>query len=137
MRILAVEEIVTGADEVMAAQFAYRRRILGVSLADAAEATGAESRELALIEKGDLAAFADAGRLRLVMLAYCDYLGLEPGPVLARLEAYTDWELLNPPNLFALRGPGEPVFWPRSSLLAVGVGMIFLAGLVVLFGLGE
>jgi len=139
MRILSIEEIPTGFDEVMSAQISERRQVLGVSLADAAEATGAEFRELALIENGNLAAFSDPERLRLVVLAYCDYLGLEPGPVLARLEVYTDWELLNPPNLFALRGPEEPFDRPRPSLsfLAFAMGMVFLAGLLVLHLVGR
>ena len=139
MRILSVEEIPTGTDEVMSAQFSRRRQDLGVSLADAAEAIGAETRELALIENGELGGFSDPQRLRLAVLAYCDYLGIEAGPVLARLEAYTDWELLNPPNLLAPHGPDEPSYWaqPSLSFLALGLGMVFLAGLVVLHAVGQ
>ena len=134
MRILAIEEVATGADEVMSAQFSNCRKKLGVSLSDAAAATGADIEELALIEGGHLAAFADQARLRLVVLAYCDYLGFEPGPFLARLEAYADWELLDPPNLFALQGPDLRTYWARPSVgfLAFGLGLVFVAGWVVL-----
>lgn len=139
MRILSIEEIPTGIDEVMSAHISERRRALGVSLVDAAEATGAEARELALIENGELAAFSEPERLRLVVLAYCDYLGLAPGPVLARLEAYTDWELLNPPNLFALHGPEEPFerARPSLSLIAFALAVVFLAGLLVVHLVGR
>jgi len=139
MRILTIEEIPTGADEVMSAQFSRRRQVLGVSIADAAQATGAEMRELALIESGEVGAFADPERLRLVVLAYCDYLGFEPGPVLARLEAYADWALLNPPNLFAPHEPDDAPYWARPSLtsLVFGLGIVFLAGWVVLHAAGQ
>jgi len=137
MRIFTVEEVATGTDEVMSAQFKQRRRGLGVSLADAAEATGAEIEELALIERGALAAFADPERLRLVVLAYCDYLGFEPGPMLARLEPYAGWELLNPPNLFAARGVDEPARGPAMSILVFGLGLAFVAGWVVLHVVGR
>lgn len=124
MRILSIEEVPTGIDEVMSAEFSRRRRMLGVSLAEAAEATGARRRELALIERGDVAAFPDPERLRLVILAYCDYLGVEPGPLLARLEPYADWELLNPPNLFALEAADEPAFRVRPSFGFVALVMV-------------
>ena len=138
MRILAVDEIVTGTDEVMSAQFFQRRQSLGVSLTEAAEATGAEARELALIEGGELAAFADRERLRRVVLAYCDYLGFEPGPILARLEAYADWELLNPPDLFKPQGPDDPAYWGRPSLgfLVFGLAIVFLVGWAILHAVG-
>jgi cytoskeletal protein RodZ len=134
MRILTVEEIPTGADQVMSAQFSRRRRNLGVSIADVADATGADIRELALIESGQLAAFADPERLRLVVLAYCDYLGLEPGPVLSRLEAYADWAFLNPPHQFAPYESDDLRFAARPSLsfMVFGLGIVFLAGWVVL-----
>jgi cytoskeletal protein RodZ len=134
MRILTVEEIPTGADEVMSAQFSRRRRNLGVSIADVADATGAEIRELALIESGELAAFADPERLRLVVLAYCDYLGFEPGPVLSRLEAYADWALLSPPHRFAPHESDDLPFRVRPSLgfLVFVLGIVLLATWMVL-----
>lgn len=133
MRILTVEEIPTGADEVMSEQFSRRRRNLGVTLAEAAEATGARVRELALIESGQLGAFTDAERLRLVVLAYCDYLGFEPGPVLSRLEAYTDWALLHPAHAPGMHEPDEPPLWirPRMSFLFFGLGIAILASWLV------
>lgn len=139
MRILAVEEIPTGADDVISEQFSRRRRNLGVTLADAAEATGARVRELALIESGDLGAFADPERLRLVVLAYCDYLGFEPGPVLSRLESYADWALLHPADAMAIHEPDEPHLWARRhiSFLFFGLGMAVLASWLVVQALGN
>jgi len=134
MRILTVEEIPTGGDEVMSAQFTRGRELLGVTLADAADATGASVSELSQIEGGKLTAFSDGERLRQVVLAYCGYLGIEPGPILSRLEAYADWELLHPPHLFALpEAASAPSATPqRMDLLIFSIAVLFMGGWVIL-----
>lgn len=102
MRIQSVEEIATGSDEILGEQLVLRRMALGASLRDVAETTGADVEELAALEYGAIDAFADVNRLRLVLLAYSDYLDIDPAPLLARLEVYSGWQLLMPPNLHAI-----------------------------------
>ncbi|MCB1437526.1 MAG: hypothetical protein KDJ46_10175 [Rhodobiaceae bacterium] len=131
MRIRSVEEVATGSDDVMAAEFSRRRGRLGISIGAAARATGAGADELAALENGAIAAFGNVERARLVILAYCDYLDCDPGPMLGRLEAYG-----RRPGMAASGARAGDVSLPRRRLrpavAAAGLALLFVAGLAVL-----
>jgi hypothetical protein len=136
MRIRSVEEVATGVDEVLAADLARRRQRLGLSLGEAARMMGAEIRELEALEEGALTALGDGERMRLVVRAYCECLHCDPSPFLARLEAYAS----GPVGSGGVAGAGLP-FPALSARLrpvaaAVGLGLLFIAGLAVLVAAG-
>lgn len=106
MKIHAIEELTSGHDGVIALVLHESRIAAGVSIEVAAWSTGADVVELRALESGQLNVFADVERLRLVLLAYCDYLDVDPSPLAARLEAYFSKGLCIPPNLHAA-GPWE------------------------------
>ncbi|MBZ0217670.1 MAG: helix-turn-helix domain-containing protein, partial [Fimbriimonadaceae bacterium] len=101
LKIHAIEEIASGQDDIIAYELQSRRLATGVSLEVAAWSTGADALELQAIENGQLRVFADMERLRLVLFAYCDYLDVDPGPMVARLEVYFGKGHFIQPNLHA------------------------------------
>lgn len=136
MRIRSVEEVVTGIDEVMAAELSRRRRRLGLSLGEAARMTGAEIRELEALEDGSLAALGGGERMRLVVHAYCECLRCDPSPFLARLEAYAG----RPAGAAGAVAAAVPLPALASRLrpvaAAAGLGLLFITGLAVLIVAG-
>ncbi len=127
MRIQAIEEITYGQDVVIARELRNRRLSANVTIEVAAWSTGVDPEELRLIENGDLRGFADLERLRLVLLSYCDYLGLDPSPLVARLEVYSKQGLCIPPNLHSLIPTEiEKSAQQRTFQVLVFAGCLFL-----------
>jgi transcriptional regulator with XRE-family HTH domain len=134
MRIRSVEEVATGTDEVISEELARRRRRMGVSQQAAALAIGVAPGELALVESGAIAAFAEPDRLRTVLLAYCGYLDLDPGPLMARLEAYSGVQVMDVETGPAAitRAPARRLPRVRWGWVVAGFLLLFVAGWLVL-----
>lgn len=138
MRIRSVEEVAIGTDELLGDYLAEQRRRIGVSLGEVADATGASMTELETLEAGNIGMFPDPIRLRLVVLAYCEYLGIEPEPMLARLEPYAKQQVLVPPaDMVAQRG-APPQRSAAGNLASAGLGfaLTLAAGLFAFYVIG-
>lgn len=141
MNIHGIEEIPLGFDSVIGVELAARRRYLGVDLNEAADAIGAEARELSLLEAGQIRAFADVEHFRSVLIAYCDYLDIDAAPLTSRLEPYVTWGVIASPNLFSrsatrarARGqaPARLTLYLRSAMVGLGfAGVVILVWAIV------
>jgi len=127
MLIHGIEELAVGQDRVIAQHLHKHRTLAGVTLEAAAWTIGADPHELQLLENGRIDSFSDFERLRLVLSSYCDYLGLDPGPLVSRLEGYSRHGMYVPPNLFAVISPQQEGSWPSRSFQAlIYAGSLFL-----------
>lgn len=123
LRLRGIAELPIGTDEVVGEILRNERERFGVTIADVACATGADELEITALEQGAVNAFADHERMRNVILAYCDYLEIDPTPLLGRLESYGRWQTIASPNLYAtaagMAQPGSGARRWTAALLAV------------------
>jgi cytoskeletal protein RodZ len=127
LQIHSIEEITFGQDNVIARELYKQRTGFNVTIEVAAWSIGADPEELRMMEMGDLGGFADMERFRMVLLSYCDYLGLDPSPLVARLEVYYKQGWCVPQNLHSF----EPVEIERTTQQRTFRVLIF-AGILVL-----
>ena len=104
LRLHAIEEIVTGTDDVLADTLQSARKAAGLTRGTLARRAGISIAEIGHLEAGRLGAFASPERARLVVLAYCDTVRLGPTAALSRLEPYATRQLLVPTQPPARRG---------------------------------
>ena len=97
LKIHAIDEIVSGPDDVLGQALRQARSAAGLTPERLARLAGIRPVEISYLEAGRLGAFASPERARLVLLAYCDGVRIDPAAALGRLEPYAARQLLVPP----------------------------------------
>ena len=106
-----------------------RRTALGISIAQAEEATRIRGKLLTALEAGDYARLPNPGYVRGYVSSYAKYLELDPVPLLAMYRAetgagrYHDINLVDDVSV-APRGQQHAVPWKAAMIVAVAIAVI-------------